>query len=94
VGAGVLGIGHALAALAPGYCWFAAALAISGTAALIFINGANSIMQLSTEPTMRGRVMALRAAATSENEKPMLQARRKTAISMRKTQSEELHTVE
>jgi MFS family permease len=27
---------------------------------LIFANGTNSIMQLSTEPSMRGRVMALR----------------------------------
>jgi predicted MFS family arabinose efflux permease len=26
----------------------------------MFTNGTNSIMQLSTEPTMRGRVMALR----------------------------------
>jgi MFS family permease len=60
MGAGVLGMGFALAALAPGYWWFAAALAVSGAAALTFTNGTNSIMQLSTEPSMRGRVMALR----------------------------------
>ena len=59
-GAAVFGLGWALAALAPGYWWFAAALVISGAAALTFTNGTNSIMQLSTEPTMRGRVMALR----------------------------------
>jgi MFS family permease len=59
-GAGVFGMGCTLGALAPGYWWFAAALAISGAAVLIFANGTNSIMQLSTEPSMRGRVMALR----------------------------------
>ncbi|WP_158942409.1 MFS transporter [Granulicella sp. S190] len=60
IGAGVFGLGCTLAALAPGYWWFAAALAVSGAAVLTFTNGTNSIMQLSTEPSMRGRVMALR----------------------------------
>jgi MFS family permease len=60
MGAGVFGVGCTLGALAPGYWWFAAALAVSGAAVLIFANGTNSIMQLSTEPSMRGRVMALR----------------------------------
>jgi len=60
VGAGVFGLGCTLAALAPGYGWFAATLVVIGAAALTFINGTNSIMQLSTEPAMRGRVMALR----------------------------------
>ena len=64
-GAGVFGLGCTLAALAPGslalgYWWFAASLMIVGAAALTFTNGTNSIMQLSTEPAMRGRVMALR----------------------------------
>ena len=59
-GAGVFGLGCTLGALAPGYWWFAAALAVSGAAVLIFANGTNSIMQLSTEPSMRGRIMALR----------------------------------
>jgi MFS family permease len=59
-GTGVFGLGCTLAALAPGYWWFAAALTIVGAAALTFTNGTNSIMQLSTEPAMRGRVMALR----------------------------------
>lgn len=49
-----------LAALAPGYWLFAAALVVIGVAALIFTNTTNSLMQLSTEPAMRGRVMALR----------------------------------
>ena len=60
IGAGVFGLGYVFAALAPGYWWFAAALAVSGAAALTLSNGTNSIMQLSTEPSMRGRVMALR----------------------------------
>jgi MFS family permease len=60
MGAGVFGLGCTLGALAPGYWWFAAALAVSGAAALTLTNGTNSIMQLSTETSMRGRVMALR----------------------------------
>jgi MFS family permease len=60
VGAAVFGTGCTLAAFAPGYWWFAAALVIVGAAAMTFTNGTNSLMQLSTEPSMRGRVMALR----------------------------------
>jgi MFS family permease len=59
-GAGVFGAGCTLGALAPGYWWFAASLAVSGAAVLTFANATNSMMQLSTEPTIRGRVMALR----------------------------------
>jgi MFS family permease len=58
----VFGIGCALAALAPGYWWFAAALIVVGVAALTLTNATNTIMQLSTEPAMRGRVMAFRVA--------------------------------
>jgi MFS family permease len=61
-GAGVLGIGCSLAAFSPGYWWFAASLVIMGAAILTFGNATNSTMQLSTEPAMRGRVMALRVA--------------------------------
>jgi MFS family permease len=59
-GTGVFGIGCTLAALSPGYWWFAAALTVIGVAALTFTNATNSMMQLSTQPTMRGRVMATR----------------------------------
>jgi len=48
--------------MAPGYWWFAATLVIIGAAILTFGNSTNSTMQLSTEPAMRGRVMALRVA--------------------------------
>lgn len=61
-GAGVFGLGCTLAALAPGYGLFAAALALAGAALLTFGNATNSLMQLTTEPAMRGRVMALRIA--------------------------------
>jgi MFS family permease len=60
VGSAVFGIGCALAALAPDYWLFAAALVVIGVAALTLTNTTNSLMQLTTEPAMRGRVMALR----------------------------------
>ncbi|UYC16467.1 MFS transporter [Xanthomonas campestris pv. phormiicola] len=60
VGAGVFGLGCTFAALAPSSWLFAIALVVLGVAALTFTNTTNSLMQLSTEPTMRGRVMALR----------------------------------
>ena len=62
IGAAVFGIGCTLAALSPGYWWFAGSLVLIGVAALTLTNTTNSIMQLSTEPVMRGRVMALRLA--------------------------------
>jgi MFS family permease len=61
-GAAVFGLGFVLAAIAPTYWLFAATLVIIGAAALTFLNTSNSLMQLSTEPAMRGRVMALRLA--------------------------------
>jgi MFS family permease len=59
-GAGVFGLGCVLGAVAPNYGLFAGALVVIGVAALTFTNATNSLMQLSTEPSMRGRVMALR----------------------------------
>jgi MFS family permease len=59
-GAAVFGLGCMLAALAPNYWLFAAALVVIGVAALTVMNTSNALMQLSTEPAMRGRVMALR----------------------------------
>ncbi|TCK71679.1 MFS transporter [Acidipila rosea] len=61
-GSSVFGIGCIFAALAPGYWWFAAALILVGGAALTFTNTTNSMMQLTTEPALRGRVMAFRVA--------------------------------
>ncbi|PMS15668.1 MFS transporter [Trinickia dabaoshanensis] len=62
IGAAIFGIGCALAAIAPGYRLFAGALVVIGVAALTFTTATNSLMQLTTEPAMRGRVMALRVA--------------------------------
>jgi len=59
-GTGVFALGCGVAALAPGYWWFAAALVVIGAATLTITNTSNSLMQLSTERSMRGRVMALR----------------------------------
>ena len=60
LGSGVFAIGCTLAAFSPGYWWFAAALTVIGVSVLTFTNATNSMMQLSTTPNMRGRVMATR----------------------------------
>jgi len=59
-GAAIFGVGCTLAALAPNYWLFAVALVIIGVGAMTFSNTTNSLMQLTTEPAMRGRVIALR----------------------------------
>ncbi|MEX5585339.1 MFS transporter [Pseudomonas lurida] len=59
-GAAIFGIGCTLAALAPNYWLFAVALVIIGVGAMTLSNTTNSLMQLTTEPAMRGRVIALR----------------------------------
>jgi MFS family permease len=58
----IFGIGCTMAALAPNYAFFGAALVVIGVPALLFFNTTNSLMQLTTEPAMRGRLMALRLA--------------------------------
>jgi MFS family permease len=58
----LFGAGCVLAAIAPGYAWFGAALVPIGIAALTLTTTTNSLMQLATEPAMRGRVMAIRLA--------------------------------
>jgi MFS family permease len=62
VGAAIFGTGCALAAVAPAIWLFGMALVVIGVSALTFSNSTNSLMQLSTEPAMRGRVMAIRLA--------------------------------
>jgi len=62
VAAAIFGASCAGAAIAPGYWLFSLALIIIGISALMFSNLTNSLMQLSTNPAMRGRVMALRVA--------------------------------
>ncbi|WP_197084829.1 MFS transporter [Saccharothrix sp. ST-888] len=48
-----------LAAFAPGYWTFAALLPLIGVFGLTFNTSVNSMLQLATEPEMRGRVMGL-----------------------------------
>jgi MFS family permease len=61
-GAAIFGAGCTLAAVAPNYALFGLALVIVGVAALTFTNSTNSLLQITTEPAMRGRVMAIRLA--------------------------------
>lgn len=60
--AAAFGITLALAAVMPSPWLFAIVLFFVGLAALTFMTASNSMMQLTTERTMRGRVLALRIA--------------------------------
>lgn len=55
----IFGIGFTLAAIMPNYWLFGLTLTIVGVAAQNFTTSANSTVQLSTDPAMRGRVMAI-----------------------------------
>jgi MFS family permease len=55
----VFGAGCAVAALMPNQWLFAGVLMILGVAAQTFNTTTNTLVQLSTEPAMRGRVMAI-----------------------------------
>jgi MFS family permease len=57
--AALFGVGLAVAAIMPSYESFAVVLVVIGVAAQTFTTTTNSIVQLSTEPAMRGRVLAL-----------------------------------
>jgi MFS family permease len=58
-GAATFGFGCALAAIMPNRWLFGLALLIIGVSAQTFTISTNSLVQLSTEPVMRGRVMAI-----------------------------------
>ncbi len=58
-GAALFGIGLTVAAVMPTYGSFGAVLVVIGIAAQTFTTSTNSLVQLSTEPAMRGRVMAI-----------------------------------
>lgn len=58
-GAAVFGGGCAIAAVMPSYGFFAATLVAIGIASQTFMIGANSTVQLASDPAMRGRVMAI-----------------------------------
>ena len=55
----VFGIGCAIAAVMPTLWAFGLALVLVGIAAQTFMTTANGLVQLSTEPSVRGRVMAI-----------------------------------
>jgi MFS family permease len=57
--AALFGLGLTLAAVMPAYALFCGALVLIGVAAQTFTTSTNSTVQLSTDPAMRGRVMAI-----------------------------------
>jgi len=64
LGAGAFGVGCLLAALAPSYLTFGVLLALIGVAAQIFTVATKTVVQLTTDPGMRGRVLAILLAIT------------------------------
>jgi MFS family permease len=61
-GAAAFGATLAVAALMPSYWFFAAMLTLVGIAALTVLNTSSSLLQLSTDSAMRGRVISVRLA--------------------------------
>jgi MFS family permease len=59
VAGALFGIGCATAAVAPTFLLFGLVLVGVGAAAQTFTTSTNSLVQLSTEPAMRGRVLAI-----------------------------------
>ncbi|GAB2887169.1 hypothetical protein GCM10027026_43950 [Myroides odoratimimus subsp. xuanwuensis] len=53
------GAAEVVAGLLPGYWWFALWMPVLGISALTMITAANTVIQMSVEPALRGRVMAL-----------------------------------
>ncbi|MFM0741377.1 MFS transporter [Paraburkholderia xenovorans] len=62
VAAAVFGAGCTTGALMPNYVLFAATLIVIGVSVQTFNTSTNSLVQLSTEPVMRGRVIAIQLA--------------------------------
>ena len=58
-GAATFGVGCAVAAVMPSYALFGAVLFVVGVAAQTLTTSTNSLVQTSTEPAMRGRVIAI-----------------------------------
>jgi MFS family permease len=58
-GAATFGVGCAVAAVMPSYMLFGIVLFVVGMAAQTFTTSTNSLVQTSTEPGMRGRVIAI-----------------------------------
>jgi len=56
------GVGCVLASVMPTYLWFGVMLMLVGMAAQTYTTSTNSLVQLSTAPAMRGRVIAIQFA--------------------------------
>ncbi len=63
-GAAIFGFGFSLAAIMPNYWLFGLALVVIGISAQTMTTSTISLVQLSTDPAMRGRVMAIVLAIT------------------------------
>jgi MFS family permease len=59
IGAAVFGVGCGIAAVMPDYRLFGVALVLIGAFAQTFTTSANSLVQITTIPEMRGRVLAI-----------------------------------
>ncbi len=59
IGACLFGVGMTVAACMPNHVLFGVFLVLVGISAQTFMTTANSIVQLTTEPAMRGRVLAI-----------------------------------
>jgi MFS family permease len=57
--AGIFGGGFSLAAIMPTYALFGAALVVIGISAQTFTTSSLSLVQISTDPAVRGRVVAI-----------------------------------
>jgi MFS family permease len=58
-GCAVFGLGFGLAAIMPNYWLFGLTLIVIGASSQTFTTSANGMVQLATEPAMRGRVVAI-----------------------------------
>ena len=63
-GAAIFGFGFSLAAIMPNYWLFGLALVVIGVSAQTMTTSTIGLVQLSTDPAMRGRVMAILLATT------------------------------
>jgi len=63
-GSAIFGAGCALAAMMPTYVLFGAVLVVVGTAAQTVTTSANALVQMSIDPAMRGRVVAILFSTT------------------------------
>ncbi len=59
ISAGLFGVTVVIAGLMPTYFWYALALPPAGVAALTMMTATNATLQMSVDPAMRGRVMAV-----------------------------------